>query len=132
MGISMHDKRRTKEYSFYYGSNDYNESLDFQIKLYHAYDENSRKFYTEFSDYYEVKVKSKVSTETAKFLYACDSNGDFTRLECSKIYHMLKDIKLPENYNPDVECYCKKFNVHEAFLEIFGLGRYKYNGVEWY
>lgn len=94
MDISMHDKRRTKEYSFYYGT----------------------------LDMYRRAVAEALGA----------GNDDFTRLECSKIYHMLKDIKLPENYNPDVECYCKKFNVHEAFLKIFGLGRYKYNGVEWY
>lgn len=146
MGVSMHDKRRTVEYDFGYGAlmmyrhavaeglgvgKEYEASFYWGRRI--GYGPKRKKRHNAMSNYYVGKVESKVIPAIADFLYAGDCNASFNHKQCEKIYKVLKSITLPEDYNPIIECYSTKFNIHEAFLETFKEGcAYRSRGVEWY
>ena len=77
------------------------------------------------------EVEEKVPDEVADFLFACDCGAEFNQKQSSVIYHALKDITLPENYNPVITAYGITYDLHKAFIEVFDLGRRKNNGVLW-
>lgn len=132
MSVILSDKRRTIEYEFGYGA-----LLRYRLAVAEAYDVKTALLAAitpPFSDIDKVfieAVEEKVPNEVADFLFACDCGAEFNQKQSSVIYHVLKDIKLPENYNPVITAYGKTYDLHKAFIEVFGLGRHKYNGVLW-
>jgi hypothetical protein len=132
MSVTLSDKRRTVEYEFGYGA-----LHRYRLAVAEAYGVKEAliaAIMPPFSDIDEVfikKVEEKVPDEVADFLFACDCGAEFNQKQSSVIYHALKDITLPKNYNPVITAYGKTYDLHKAFIEVFGLGRYKNNGVLW-
>lgn len=132
MSVILSDKRRTVEYDFGYGA-----LLRYRLAVAEAYGVKEALLAAitpPFSDLdipFIEAVVEKVPNEIADFLFACDCGAEFNQKQSSVIYHALKDITLPKNYNPVITAYGKTYDLHKAFMEVFGLGRYKNNGVIW-
>lgn len=132
MGVTLSDKRRTVEYDFGYGA-----LLCYRLAIAEAYGVKNALIaaitppFSDIDNVFIEEVEEKVPDEIADFLFACDCGAEFNQKQSSVIYHALKDITLPENYNPVITAYGKTYDLHKAFIEVFGLGRYKHNGVLW-
>lgn len=132
MSVTLSDKRRTVEYDFGYGA-----LLRYRLAVAEAYGVKApllAAITPPFSDLDEPfidAVEEKVPDAVADFLFACDCGAEFNQKQSSVIYHSLKDITLPETYNPVITVYGKTYDLHKAFVEVFGLGRCKNNGVMW-
>lgn len=83
-------------------------------------------------NYWVALIEEKIPTSLCKFLFACDCKANFRVKQCDELYRLLKDIKLPNYYNAEITAYGKVFNLHEAFVEAFRIGRYRSVGVEWW
>ena len=132
MSVTLSDKRRTVEYEFGYGA-----LLRYRLAVAEAYGVKEAfqaaitPPYSDLDTPFIEAVEEKVPNEIADFLFACDCGAEFNQKQSSVIYHALKDITLPENYNPVITAYGRTYDLHKAFIEVFGLGRYKINGVLW-
>lgn len=132
MSVTLSDKRRTVEYDFGYGA-----LLRYRLAVAEAYGVKTALIaaitppFSDMDNVFIEEVEEKVPDEIADFLFACDCGAEFNQKQSSVIYHALKDITLPENYNPVITAYGKTYDLHKAFIEVFGLGRYKHNGVLW-
>ena len=132
MSVTLSDKRRTVEYDFGYGALFY-----YRLAVAEAYGVKEELLtaimppYSNLDDPFIEAVEEKVPDELADFLFACDCGAEFNQKQSSVIYHALKDIALPKNYNPVITAYGKTYDLHKAFVEVFGLGRCKNNGVMW-
>lgn len=132
MSVTLSDKRRTVEYDFGYGA-----LLRYRLAVAEAYGVKEELLtaimppYSNLDDPFIEAVEEKVPDELADFLFACDCGAEFNQKQSSVIYHALKDIALPETYNPVITVHGKTYDLHKAFVEVFGLGRCKNNGVMW-
>ena len=132
MSVTLSDKRRTVEYDFGYGA-----LLRYRLAVAEAYGVKDEFLaaimppYSNLDEPFIEAVEEKVPDEVADFLFACDCGAEFNQKQSSVIYHSLKDITLPETYNPVITAYGKTYDLHKAFVEVFGLGRCKNNGVRW-
>ena len=132
MCIVLSDKRRTVECVFGYGA-----LLRYRLAVAEAYGVKTALLaaimppFSDMDNVFIEEVEEKVPDEIAYFLFACDCGAEFNQKQSSVIYHALKDITLPENYNPVITAYGITYDLHKAFIEVFDLGRRKNNGVLW-
>ena len=84
------------------------------------------------SSYWVWEIEKQIPRSLCKFLFACDCNANFKTKQCEELYYLLKSAKLPTNFNTKITVYDKTFDLHEAFIETFRIGRHKGVGVEWW
>nr|UWD67798.1 MAG: hypothetical protein [Bacteriophage sp.] len=83
-------------------------------------------------NYWVALIEEKIPRSLCKFLFACDSIANFRVRQCEELYCLLKSAKLPTDFNTKITVYGKTFDLHEAFIEAFRIGRHKGVGVEWW
>lgn len=86
----------------------------------------------EESSYWVNFIEKKIPSSLFKFLFACDSVKHFRVRQCEELYCLLKSAKLPTDFNTKIAVYGKTFDLHEAFIEAFRIGRHNGVGVEWW
>lgn len=103
----------------------------YRLALYPPYMQNIDFVSAQEKDYNFEYIYAHIPEVLADFLFASNCQAEFSQKECSELYHLLKDIVLPEGFSSVVTCYNKEIDLHQSFVKVFAYGRYKYNGVVW-
>ncbi len=138
--LTIHDLRNNYSFDIGYGTLKYYRTMiakvfgvgfQYELATYPVYMQNIRFVSAQEKEYNFEYIYEHIPKVLADFLFASDGQASFDRKECSELYHLLKDIVLPEDFQSLVVCYGKAIDLHRAFVTVFSHGRYKYNGVAW-
>lgn len=138
--LTIHDLRYNYSFDIGYGTLKYYRTMianvfgvgfQYELATYPAYMQNIRFVSAQEKKYNFEYIYEHIPKVLADFLFVSDCQASFDRKECSELYHLLKDIVLPEDFQSLVVCYRKAIDLHRAFVTVFSHGRYKYNGVAW-
>lgn len=138
--VTIHDLQNNYSFDIGYGTLDYYRKMiakvfgveaHYELARYPACMQNIHFVSWQTKEHNIEYICNNVPEAIANFLFASDCQTNFDRKECSALYHLLKDIVLPEDFQSITVCYGKAIDLHRAFIEVFSYGRYKYNGVAW-
>ena len=138
--VTIHDLRYNYSFDIGYGTLDYYHKMiakvfgieaHYELARYPACMQNIHFVSWQTKEHNIEYIYDNVPEAIANFLFASDCQTSFDRKECSELYHLLKDIVLPEDFQSLTVCYGKAIDLHRAFVMVFSHGRYKNNGVAW-